>query len=171
MRTIRNLSILTIAFSISTATAQNYDLPILEHVYENGLRLLVIERPGEDRVVSEIFTDMGALNETPGEFGAAHFLEHLMFKGTPTLGSLDREREKELHEQIRAAEDALIEELNRARNEFRERGVFHDYQHRETTPRIDELRALIDSLNRQAMEFSEEGPMSVWLWVPIIHAV
>jgi len=68
----------------------------------------VIERPGEDRVVSEIFTYMGALNETPGEFGAAHFLEHLMFKGTPTLGSLDWEREKVFHEQIRAAEDALI---------------------------------------------------------------
>lgn len=162
MRIFRYLLILTIAFSASTVSAQNYDLPILEHVFENGLRLLVIERPGEDRVVSEIFTDMGALNETPGEFGAAHFLEHLMFKGTPTLGSVDWAREKELHEQIRLAEDALIEELNRSRNELRERGVFHDYRHSETTPQIDALRALIDSLNRQAMEFSEEGPMSVW---------
>jgi len=49
MQIFRYLLILTIAFSISTASAQNYDLPILEHVYENGLRLLVIERPGEDR--------------------------------------------------------------------------------------------------------------------------
>jgi hypothetical protein len=162
MRIFRYLLILTIAFSASTVSAQNYDLPILEHVFENGLRLLVIERPGEDRVVCEIFTDMGALNETPGEFGAAHFLEHLMFKGTPTLGSVDWAREKEMHEQIRLAEDALIEELNRSRNELRERGVFHDYRHSETTPQIGALRALIDSLNQQAMEFSEEGPMSVW---------
>ena len=107
MQTIRNLPILAVAFFISTASAQDYNLPILEHVFENGLRLLVIERPGESRVVSKIFTDMGALNETPGQFGAAHFLEHLMFKGTPTLGALDWEREKKLHEQIRAAEDAL----------------------------------------------------------------
>jgi predicted Zn-dependent peptidase len=113
-------------------------------------------------VTGKIFTDMGALNEKPGEFGAAHFLEHVMFKGTPTLGSLDWEREKEIHAQIRAAEDALIEELNRSRNILRERGVFHDYQHSETTPRIEELRALIDSLNRQAQELSEEGPMKVW---------
>jgi len=162
MRIFRNLSILAVAFFVSTATAKDYDLPILEYVYENGLRLLVIERPGEHRVVNKIFTDMGALNETPGQFGAAHFLEHLMFKGTTTLGSLDWDREKELHEQIRAAEDALIEELNRSRNDLRQRGVFHDYQHSETTPRIDELRALIDSLNRQAMELSEEGPLSVW---------
>ncbi len=162
MRIIRNLSILAVGFFVSTATAQVYDLPILEHVYENGLRLVVIERPDEQRVVSKIFTDMGALNETPGEYGAAHFLEHLMFKGTPTLGSVDWEREKEIHEQIRAAEDVLIEELNRSRNDLRERGVFHDYQHSETTPRIDELRALIDSLNRQAQELSEEGPMKTW---------
>jgi predicted Zn-dependent peptidase len=133
VQTIRNLPILAVAFFISTASAENYKLPILEHVYENGLRLLVIERPGESRVVSKIFTDMGALNETPGQFGAAHFLEHLMFKGTPTLGALDWEREKKLHEQIRAAEDAFINELNRSRNDLRQRGVFHDYQHEETS--------------------------------------
>ncbi len=129
MRIFKNLSILAVAIFVSQALAQDYELPILEHVYENGLRLLVIERPGQHRVVSKIFTDMGALNEMPGEYGAAHFLEHLMFKGTPSLGSLDWEREKEVHAQIRAAEDALIEELNRSRNDLRERGVFHDYQH------------------------------------------
>jgi len=162
MRIPRHLPILAAALLVSPAMAQNYDLPIREHVFENGLKLLVIERPGEHRVVSKIFTDMGALNETPGQFGAAHFLEHLMFKGTPTLGSTDWEHEKELHKQIRAAEDALIEELNHSRNDLRQRGVFHDYQHRETTPRIEELRTLIDSLNRQVLELAEEGPMKVW---------
>jgi len=162
MQTFKYLSMLAVAFFVTSAAAQTYDLPIQEHVYDNGLRLLVIERPGESRVVAKIFTDMGALNETPGEYGAAHFLEHLMFKGTPTLGSLDWEREREVHDQIRAAEDALIEELNRSRNDIRERGVFHDYQHRSSTPRIEELRALIDSLNRQAQELSDEGPMKVW---------
>jgi predicted Zn-dependent peptidase len=162
MQIFRNLSILAVAFFFSQASARDYNPPILEHVYDNGLRLLVIERPGEHRVTGKIFTDMGALNEKPGEFGAAHFLEHVMFKGTPTLGSLDWEREKEVHAQIRAAEDALIEELNRSRNDLRERGVFHDYQHSSTTPRIEELRALIDSLNAQAQELSEEGPMKVW---------
>ena len=162
MRVLQKTSALLIAMCFTTASAQRYELPILEHVFDNGLRLLVIEKPGEDRVVSKIFTDMGALNETPGQYGAAHFLEHLMFKGTPTLGSLDWEREKELHEQIRAAEDALTEELNRSRNDLRERGVFHDYRHRETTPEVEELRALIESLNAQAQELADEGPMKIW---------
>lgn len=146
----------------ASAADSNYALPVREHVFDNGLTLLVVERPGDSRVVSKIFTDMGALNETPGQYGAAHFLEHLMFKGTPTLGSLDWEREQGLHEQIQAAEDALEEEKNRARNELRERGVFHDYQHAESTPRMEELQALIDSLNQQVLELNQEGPMKIW---------
>ena len=162
MRTKKTLAILPVIFFSLSANAQRYDLPILEHVFDNGLRLLVIERPDDHRVVSKIFTDMGALHETPGEYGAAHFLEHLMFKGTPTLGSRDWEREKVIHDRIREAEAALIEELNRARNDMRERGVFHDYQHSETTPRVEELRTLIESLNAQAQELAEEGPMKLW---------
>ena len=146
----------------SAVHAQRYDLGIREHVFDNGLKLLVIERPGEHRVSSKIFTDMGALNETPGHYGAAHFLEHLMFKGTPTLGARDWEREERLHEEMRAAEDALIEALNRSRNDIRERGVFHDYQHAETTPEIEEARARIDSINRQILEIVDEGPMKIW---------
>jgi predicted Zn-dependent peptidase len=155
------LSAILSLFAVA-AFAQGYDLPVREHVFDNGLRLLVIERPAESRVVSKIFTDMGALNETPGQYGAAHFLEHLMFKGTPTLGSRDWDREQALHERIQLAEDALEEEKNRSRNALRERGVFHDYQHAETTPEIEELQTLIDTLNRQVLELNDEGPMKRW---------
>jgi predicted Zn-dependent peptidase len=164
MRLLKYILCGTLVLSATAALAQgrSFELPIRAHIFENGLRLLVIERPGETRVVAKIFTDMGALNETPGQYGSAHFLEHLMFKGTPTLGSRDWPREKELHERIQWAEDALEEELNRARNALRERGVFHDYQHHETTPRVGELRVLIESLNHQVLELNDEGPMEKW---------
>lgn len=164
MRTLRNIAVVFCVLVPTIAMAQNdaYNLPIKEHVFENGLRLLVIERPGNNRVVSKIFTDMGALNETPGQYGSAHFLEHLMFKGTPTLGSEDWERESRIQTEIQAAENALEEALNRARNELRERGVFHDYQHAESTPEIDDLRSRIAALNLQAQELSNEGPMKKW---------
>jgi predicted Zn-dependent peptidase len=164
MRLTRLALLGTFLLGLTSAYAAGYEdqLPIREHVFDNGLRLLVIERPGESRVVSKIFTDMGALNETPGQFGSAHFLEHLMFKGTPSLGSRDWEREQDLHKQIQLAEDELEEERNRARNDLRERGVFHDYQHQATTPRIEELQGLIDSLNQQVLELNDEGPMKKW---------
>ena len=164
MRLLKTILCGTLLLSVTASLAEvrSFELPIREHIFENGLRLLVIERPQDSRVVGKIFTDMGALNETPGQYGSAHFLEHLMFKGTPTLGSRDWPKERELHERIQQAEDALEEELNRARNALRERGVFHDYQHQETTPKVGELRALIETLNQQVLELNDQGPMEKW---------
>ena len=67
----------------SLAQGDPYDLPIQEHLYENGLRLLVIERPDDHRVACKIFTDFGGLVETPGDLGSAHFLEHLYVQRNP----------------------------------------------------------------------------------------
>ena len=140
----------------------SFDLPIQEHVYPNGLRLLVLERQGDLRVAAKIFTDMGAFNEIPGELGAAHYLEHLMFKGTQTLGTTDWESEAPLRERITETESALIAELNRARNELRRRGVFDDYAHASTTARADSLRAEIVRLDGAAAQHRDNGAMMRW---------
>jgi predicted Zn-dependent peptidase len=138
------------------------ELPIREHIFPNGLRLLVLERPGDHRVAAKIFTRMGALNEVPGELGAAHFLEHLMFKGTPTLGTTDWTAERPLRERIDALEAELVAELNRARNDVRQRGVFHEYAHRDGTPAADSLRARIARLERLAQPYREHGATMRW---------
>ena len=137
-------------------------LQIQEHVLENGLRILVYERPGDLRVECKIFTRFGALNEEPGELGAAHFLEHLMFKGTRTLGTTDWVAEQPIRERLNAAEASLIEELNRERNTLRERGVFHDYRHAASTPEIDRLRAEIQALEAEAAAYRDRGAMMRW---------
>ena len=137
-------------------------LPIREHVFPNGLRLLVWERPGDSRVAAKIFTDMGGLLETPGQSGAAHFLEHLLFKGTHTLGTTDWNSERPIAERILATEAALLEEENRARNTLQERGVFHDYAHGRTTPRRDSLRAALAALDREAARYRDNGAMLRW---------
>jgi predicted Zn-dependent peptidase len=144
------------------AIADDYDLGVREHVFDNGLRLLVIERPGDPRVACKIFTDMGGLNETPGQAGAAHFLEHLMFKGTETLGTTDWAAESEIVAQVDEAEAELIAALDAARNETAERGVFHDYRHAETTPRIEAARSRIAELESMAAPYRDNGPMMRW---------
>ena len=155
---------MTLAFVSANATAQDYeyDLPIKEHIFENGLKLLVIERLGDTRVAAKIWTDMGALNEISGEYGSAHFLEHLMFKGTPTLGAKDWQTEKLLIDEINATEKTMIAELNRARNDFRERGVFHDYKHKQTTPELTRLQKHIDDLERKVEGLTDEGITMKW---------
>ncbi len=139
-----------------------YDLPIREHVFDNGLRLLVLERPGDPRVVARIFTDMGAIHEVPGLLGAAHFQEHIMFKGTPSLGTSDWEAERPIRDRMWEVEEELIEERNRARNEIRQRGVMDDYRHVKATPRMVELLTELEDLERQAAAYRESGAMKRW---------
>lgn len=139
-----------------------YELPIREHVFANGLRLLVLERANDPRVAAKIFTRMGALNEVPGEAGAAHFLEHLMFKGTRTLGTTDWAAERPIRDRIDSLELSLVAEKNRARNDIRQRGVFHEYAHRQSAPGADSLRAEIARLEQSAQRYREHGATMRW---------
>ncbi len=156
---------LLLALTLATATARGsspYDLPIEEHLFKNGLRLLVLERPGDPRVEAKIFTDMGAIHETPGLLGAAHFQEHIMFKGTPSLGTTDWSAEAPIRERMKVVEAEFVEEKNRARNIIRQRGAMDDYRHGETTARMRELQAELAALEEEASQYRENGALNKW---------
>jgi zinc protease len=57
----------------------------------NGLKVIVVEDHAAGVVQTGVWYRFGALNETPGKTGLAHGLEHMMFRGTPSLseGGLD----------------------------------------------------------------------------------
>ena len=52
---------------------------------DNGMRVVVIEDHRAPVVMHMVWYRAGAADETPGVSGVAHFLEHLLFKGTKTL--------------------------------------------------------------------------------------
>lgn len=157
------LGVALMAVGISaTQAASTYDLPIREHLFENGLRLLVLERPDDPRVEAKIFTDMGAIHETPGLLGAAHFQEHIMFKGTPSLGSTDWQAEEPIRERMKALEAQYIEEKNRARNAIRQRGAMDDYRHAPSTAKMRELQAELAALEKDASRYRENGALNKW---------
>ena len=54
---------------------------------ENGLQVVVIEDHRVPVVVQMLWYRVGAADEPAGRSGIAHFLEHLMFKGTDELGA------------------------------------------------------------------------------------
>lgn len=49
---------------------------------DNGLQVVVVEDHRAPVVVHMLWYKVGAADEAPGKSGIAHFLEHLMFKGT-----------------------------------------------------------------------------------------
>ena len=57
--------------------------------FEDGLRLVHLERKSTRAVAIGLLTGAGSENETAENNGVSHFLEHMFFKGTKTRGSLD----------------------------------------------------------------------------------
>jgi zinc protease len=57
---------------------------VQEIVLENGLKVLLLEDHKSPAVTFQVWYRVGARNEKDGKSGLAHFLEHMMFKGTPT---------------------------------------------------------------------------------------
>lgn len=57
-------------------------------VYKNGLRL-IHERNDKKVVASNIIFNVGSQNERLNEQGYSHFIEHLIFKGTKTINSVE----------------------------------------------------------------------------------
>jgi zinc protease len=77
--------ITTLAFAfVSTAHAAEN---VTEFFLDNGMQVVVIEDHRSPAVVHMVWYRAGAADEPPGVSGVAHFLEHLMFKGTDELES------------------------------------------------------------------------------------
>jgi zinc protease len=89
---VRLAMALALALTASVAFAQSGGIKVADFSLANGLELVVIPDHRAPVVTHMIWYKVGAADETPGKSGLAHFLEHLMFKGTATnpLGHFSR---------------------------------------------------------------------------------
>lgn len=76
--------------------SENENDPLNVAIYEldNGLQVYLTENHEEPRFYTEIAVRAGSLHDPADGTGLAHYLEHLMFKGTQNMGSLDYAAEK-----------------------------------------------------------------------------
>jgi zinc protease len=75
-----------LAAALLTAVPGGAATPVLEGTLDNGLRVLLLEDRRSPIVSVQVWYRVGSRNERSGATGLAHFLEHMMFKGTPTYG-------------------------------------------------------------------------------------
>ena len=80
----RHAFALAFALAVPAATAAAPEATTF--VLENGLKGVVIEDRRAPVVTHMVWYRVGSADEPAGQSGIAHFLEHLMFKGTTTLG-------------------------------------------------------------------------------------
>ncbi len=67
------------------------------HELENGLVLLTLEDHSTPVVSVQLWVKVGSKDESVYT-GIAHLFEHMMFKGTPTIGTSDAKRDAEIIE-------------------------------------------------------------------------
>ncbi|WP_137702827.1 M16 family metallopeptidase [Marimonas lutisalis] len=70
---------------VALATVARADDQVTHFTLDNGMEVVVIEDHRAPVVVHMVWYRAGSADEKPGVSGVAHFLEHLLFKGTDTL--------------------------------------------------------------------------------------
>lgn len=60
---------------------------VKEYTLGNGMKVLLLERHQSPTLSLYIRFRVGAVDENVGMTGTAHLLEHMLFKGTKTLGT------------------------------------------------------------------------------------
>ncbi|MCU0247516.1 MAG: insulinase family protein, partial [Bryobacter sp.] len=95
---------------------------------------------------------VGSANERPGITGIAHLFEHMMFKGTPTIGTKDARRDLEIIADQERVRDQIRREEAKLRAAFR-RGEIDDLLKPENRPpQLKELDQQFAALVQQQRE-------------------
>jgi len=97
--------------------------PMQARVYtlSNGLTVVLSANHKEPRVAVRIAVRAGSNTDPDDHTGLAHYLEHLLFKGTDQYGTLDWAKEKPYLDKI----DALYEQYNSTKDPELRRKIYH----------------------------------------------
>jgi len=106
----------------------------------------LVPRPGDPNIAAGWVAKVGSVNERPGITGVAHLFEHMMFKGTHTIGTRDIGEDLAIIEQL----DSLKVEIQIEEAQLLEKqrlGEIDDTQDPEArSPRHRELLEQFDGL-------------------------
>jgi zinc protease len=82
LKTLNALTAALLAVVAGIGTGRASGIEISHFVLANGLEVVVVPDHRAPVVTHMLWYKVGSADETPGKSGLAHFLEHLMFKGT-----------------------------------------------------------------------------------------
>ncbi|MDQ3192680.1 MAG: insulinase family protein, partial [Bacteroidota bacterium] len=105
------LSLSTLLNAQSFTTYENDPLNVKKYVLKNGLTVMLSENHDLPQVYGMVVVNAGGKNDPADATGLAHYLEHMLFKGTTTMGTIDYEKEKPFLDKI----NDLYEELGQTK--------------------------------------------------------
>ena len=119
---------------------------VVEQPLSNGMKLLMVERHDDPTIAGGWVAHVGSANERPGITGIAHLFEHMMFKGTPTIGTKNFKKDLQIIAEQEKVRDEMRREDAKLRAAWR-RGEIDDLQKPENkTERYRELEKKFNEL-------------------------
>src|SRR5687767_9457907 len=88
-------------------------LAVVKHVLPNGMTFLLLRREGAPTVSFVTHFRAGGVDEWTGISGTAHLFEHMLFKGSTSVGTKNLAAEQSLFPAIDAVADSVTEEFRR----------------------------------------------------------
>ena len=150
---MKRMSALALAVALCATSTAAQEVPVEEVVLDNGMTVLLLPRPGDPNVAAGWIAKVGSVYERPGITGVAHLFEHMMFKGTATIGTRNIEQDLQLIAEldrvrvdIQVEEAALLEALRLGQIEDADDPTLRTTRHSELIERFDALLAEQDEL-------------------------
>ena len=143
MRVLR--AVVALVF-VAAAAAQKPRIEVTEVTVGNGMRWLLFPRHDAPTVSAGWVAHVGSVNEREGITGISHLFEHMMFKGTRTIGTRDIAADLRIIEEQEKVRELMRSELKVMRERLR-RGEIDDLLKPENqTARYRELETQFDDL-------------------------
>ncbi len=148
---------LSLLLAASVAKAQQ--VAVEEFTLPNGMQFLLVPRSDQPNVVSAGWVaKVGSVDERPGITGISHFFEHMMFKGTSTIGTRDPAQDAK----YRAEQKTIRDEINRLvwtgqYQRFNRGEIADPWDPANDTQELRLLRGKLDALIRSQQGRGEGG--------------
>jgi predicted Zn-dependent peptidase len=126
--------------------ADKPQITVEEHTLPNGMKWLLYENHDSPTIAAGWTARVGSVNERPGITGISHFFEHMMFKGTKTIGTTNIDEDLRLIDEQEKIREEMRAEMEVMRERLR-RGEIDDLQKPENwTERYRDLDKQFDAL-------------------------
>jgi predicted Zn-dependent peptidase len=129
---------------------QNDPLNVRYYTFKNGLTLITSTNKKSPRINTMVAVKTGSKNDPSTNTGLAHYLEHMLFKGTDQYGSYDWSKEKPLLDQI----DALYEQYNSTKDEALRTAIYHKI---DSTSQLAAKFAIANEFDKMCQAMGAEG--------------
>jgi predicted Zn-dependent peptidase len=122
-------------------------VPVQEIILDNGMKVLLVVRKGSPNISAGWIAKVGSVNEHSGVTGISHLFEHMMFKGTQTIGTKNIEEDLKLNLELDRVKAELRKEEQALAKKLREGQISDIKDPKVRSPRHQQLLAEFDKLN------------------------